>query len=373
MQMRREFLMVIVILISIYVSGCCDKKDIAEGIKSSTDISNEGEEEKYEIALVSFMGSTNDNSFGQATWDGIRQYAKEHSISYKLYQPEEATADTYVENIDLAIENGAKIVVCPGYLFETPIFIEQDKYPKVRFVLLDGQPHNASYTETRVEKNVLPILFQEEQAGFLAGYAAVKDGYTKLGFMGGMAVPAVIRYGYGFVQGCDFAATELGIDVEVIYHYTGTFFETPQIKTLASSWYQKGTQVIFACGGAIGNTVMSAAENSKAKVIGVDLDQSRESETVITSAMKMIKQVVYNILKDHYTGSFHGGTAQIYSVKNDGIGLPMATSKFNTFSQKNYDDIFAELKAGRISIYNKTEDSTTADLALKSVKVIYMK
>lgn len=371
-RIKLFFIILSICMISINVLGCSNK-DKSEKIKPAENVIISTEEKKYEIALVSFFGTTKDHSFGQATWEGIKQYAEEHNITYKLYQPEEATSDDYIENIDLAIKNGAKIIVCPGFLFETPIFIEQDKYPNVKFVLIDGQPHNASYTETRINNNVLPIIFTEEQAGFLAGYAAVKDGYTKLGFMGGMAVPSVIRYGYGFVQGCNLAAKELGIKAEIIYNYTGTFFEAPEIKSLADGWFREGTQVIFACGGAIGNSVMSAAEDNKAKVIGVDIDQSSESGTVITSAMKMIKQVVFNVLKEYYAGSLKGGVSQTYSVKNGGIGLPMGTSKFGTFSKQQYDDIFAKLAAGKISIYNKTDDSTTADLNLKAVKVIYRK
>ncbi|MEG0981782.1 MAG: BMP family ABC transporter substrate-binding protein, partial [Erysipelotrichaceae bacterium] len=167
-----------------------------------------------------------------------------------------------------------KVVITPGFLFEEPIYIAQDKYPDVNFILIDGNPHDAKGKDYKTGKNAVGIVFAEEQSGYLAGYAAVKEGYTKLGFMGGMAVPAVTRFGYGFVQGADAAAKELEIDnVNVKYHYTGGFDATPEVQTLASSWYTDGTEVIFACGGAVGNSVMSAAEaiDSK-KVIGVDVD-----------------------------------------------------------------------------------------------------
>jgi len=371
-MMRRVKNVFLIVSACMILFGCSNEYN-SEKAKTEESVTASVNEEKYEIALVSFFGTTQDHSFGQATWEGIEQYAKEHDITYKLYQPEEATSDNYIENIDSAVENGAKIIVCPGFLFETPVFIEQYKYPDVKFVLIDGQPHNASYTETQINDNVLSVVFSEEQAGFLAGYAAVKDGYKKLGFMGGMAVPSVIRYGYGFVQGCNLAAEELGTKVEITYNYTGTFFEAPEIKSQADDWYHQGTQVIFACGGAIGKSVMRSAEENKGKVIGVDLDQSSESETVITSAMKMLKLVVYNALKDYYTGSFHGGVPQTYSVNNNGIGLPMETSKFSTFSKQEYDAIFAKLATGKVIIYNKTDDSTTADLNLTGAKVIYIK
>ena len=169
--------------------------------------SSKGGAEGYELALVTDLGTIDDKSFNQGAWEGLKKYAEENSIAYKYYQPQEGTTDSYLETIGLAIEGGAKLVVCPGFLFEEPIYMAQDKYPDVHFILLDGEPHDADYNY-KTNDNVMPILFQEDQAGFLAGYAAVKDGYTKLGFMGGMAVPAVIRFGYGFVQGAEFAAEE---------------------------------------------------------------------------------------------------------------------------------------------------------------------
>lgn len=329
-------------------------------------------EDGYELALVTDLGTIDDKSFNQGAWEGLKKYAEENNISYKYYQPQEGTTDSYVETIGLAVEGGAKLVVCPGFLFEEPIFIVQDQYPDVHFILLDGEPHNADYSEFKTGANVMPILFQEDQAGFLAGYAAVKDGNTKLGFMGGMAVPAVIRYGYGFVQGADTAAAEDGVKVDVMYNYTGAFAATPEAQAMAASWYQNGTEVIFGCGGAVGNSVMAAAEEAGTKVIGVDVDQSSESATVITSAMKELSISVYDGVKAFYDGSFPGGETSVFSAVNDGVGLPMEASKFTTFAQADYDALFEKLVNGDFEINNSTEDSTTADLTLSSTTVTFV-
>jgi len=212
-------------------------------------------------------------------------------------------------------------------------------------------------------------MFQEDEAGFLAGYAAVKDGYTKLAFMGGMAVPAVVRYGYGYLQGAEYAASEMGVDsVEVYYHYTGAFAATPEAQAMAASWYESGTEVIFGCGGAVGNSAMAAAEDVGKAVIGVDVDQSGESDTVITSAMKKLQNSVYEGLKGHFDGNFPGGKTTFFDVSTESVGLPMETSRFNTFSQDDYDAIYAKLVSGEIEIINDTE-KTTADLNLDIVKV----
>lgn len=346
-------------------SGTAD--NAAESTESSA--ADDTAADGYELALVIDVGTIDDKSFNQGSWEGIQKYAEESGVASKYYKSAEATTDSFMETIELAIEGGAKTVVCPGFLFEEPIYNLQTQYPDVHFILVDGEPHDADNNYNTTE-NTMPILYEEDEAGFLAGYAAVKDGYTKLGFMGGLALPAVIRYGYGFLAGADYAAEEMGIDgVEVTYYYTGSFDATPEAQTMAASWYQAGTEVIFACGGSVGNSVMAAAEASEgAKVIGVDVDQSSESETVITSAMKMLSNSVYDAVKSVYDGSFKGGETAIFNAANDGVGLPMDTSKFETFTQADYDAIYAAIVAGDITIDNDT-DKEISDLGLTKVTV----
>lgn len=374
-------------MVAAMLAGCGSKTEEAPAADAATEApaeeaeapaedaqataSEANDEGGYELALVTDLGTIDDKSFNQGAWEGMKKYAEENGISYKYYQPQEGTTDSYVETIGLAIEGGAKLVVCPGFLFEEPVYIVQDQYPEVSFILLDGEPHDADYNYATKE-NVMPILFQEDQAGYLAGYAAVKDGNTKLGFMGGMAVPAVIRYGYGFVQGADAAAEEMGVDVEVMYNYTGAFAATPEAQAMAASWYQNGTEVVFGCGGAVGNSVMAAAEEAGAKVIGVDVDQSSESDTVVTSAMKQLSVSVYDGVKAFYDGSFPGGSTTVFTAANDGVGLPMDTSKFEAFAQADYDALYAKLSAGEIEIQNGTDDSTTADLTLAKTTVNFV-
>lgn len=325
--------------------------------------------ETYDIGMITDIGTIDDKSFNQGTWEAIKAYAEANGKTYNYYQPSAQSTEIYVERIDQAVADGAKVIVTPGYLFEEPIFIAQDKYPDVDFVLIDGNPHNADYSEYRTEKNAVGIVFAEEQSGFLAGYAAVKDGYTKLGFMGGMAVPAVVRFGYGFVQGADYAAKELGLtDVTLNYNYTGGFAATSEAQAMASSWYNDGVQVIFACGGAVGNSVMAAAEAANGKVIGVDVDQSSESETVITSAMKGLGAAVEQALTAFYAGTFPGGEAWVLGADKNGVQLPMATSRFKTFTQADYDAIYAKLANAEV-VPQKDVVESAADLKPEIVKV----
>ncbi len=217
---------------------------------------------KAELALITDIGTIDDKSFNQGAWEGLVKYAEEKGISHQYYQPTEKSTTAYLESIDQAVKNGAKVIVTPGFLFEEPVYIAQDQYPDVTFILIDGNPHDADYNYKTAD-NCVGITYAEEQVGFLAGYAAVKDGMTKLGYMGGMAVPAVVKYGYGFVQGAEYAAQELGMadgSIELMYNYTGGFDATPEAQNQAASWYNNGTEVIFAAGGAVGNSVMAAAE-----------------------------------------------------------------------------------------------------------------
>ena len=327
----------------------------------------------YELALITDIGTIDDKSFTQGSWEGLKKYAEDKGITYKYYKPAGKDTDSKIDSIYLAISSGAKLIVTPGYLFEPAIYKVQDTHPEINFVLLDGTPQDGTYTDFRIEKNVYAVLYAEEEAGFLAGYGVVKEGYTNLGVMGGMAEPSVIRFGYGFVQGADYAAKELGVkNIKIDYTYIGGYEPTPEVQTKASSWFIKGVQVIFAPAGGAGNSVMSAAEQNKGYVVGVDVDQSVESPTVITSAMKMIGESVYNAIDEFYKGNFPGGKIAVLDAKVHGIGLPMETSKFKNFTKEDYDNIYKKLVDGSVEILKDTDAKDVSQLPLDNVKVNFI-
>ena len=327
----------------------------------------------YELALITDIGTIDDKSFTQGSWEGLKKYAEEKGITYKYYKPAGKDTDSKIDSIYLAISSGAKLIVTPGYLFEPAIYKVQDTHPEINFVLLDGTPQDGTYTDFRIEKNVYAVLYAEEEAGFLAGYGVVKEGYTNLGVMGGMAEPSVIRFGYGFVQGADYAAKELGVkNIKIDYTYIGGYEPTPEVQTKASSWFIKGVQVIFAPAGGAGNSVMSAAEQNKGYVVGVDVDQSVESQTVITSAMKMIGESVYNAIDEFYKDNFPGGKIAVLDAKVHGIGLPMETSKFKNFTKEDYNAIYQKLVDGSVKILKDTDAKDVNKLPLDNVKVNFI-
>ncbi|MDP4134070.1 MAG: BMP family ABC transporter substrate-binding protein [Bacillota bacterium] len=340
---------------------------------SCTKKNNQAASDTYELALVTDVGNIDDKSFNQGAWEGVTAYAKDNGITYAYYRPSEDSTAARVETIGTAIDKGAKVVVCPGYLFEEAIYQAQNTYPNVQFLLLDGEPHTADYSVYKTASNVYCILYKEEQAGYLAGYGAVMDGYKKLGFLGGMAVPAVVRYGYGFVQGADAAAKELGNskDVSIKYWYSGSFAPTDDIKTKMAGWYTEGTEVVFSCGGGVYLSATAAAEAAGKKVIGVDVDQASQSKTIITSAMKGLTQSVKIALGELYKNSGKwpkGGTTAVLGAAEDCVGLPTAKDswRFKTFTVDQYTKVFDSMKKGTLKISNATDTAPKV-----SVKVDY--
>lgn len=299
-----------------------------------------GEDDLY---LITDLGTIDDKSFNQGSFEGLDKFAKEAGLEKAQYiRPQGEGDQVYKAAIDQAVTAGAKVIVTPGFLFEGAVHEAQAQYPDVKFVAVDFEP--AVNFVPNVAENTVSLLYREEQSGFLAGYAAVKDGYTKLGFMGGMAVPAVVNFGYGYLSGAEYAAEEMGVDVEVKYHYTGKFVESPEIQTLAASWYNSGTEVIFSCGGGIYSSVLAAAKQSTDKyVIGVDSDQTVEDELFITSAMKSLQTSVYDAAKSVYEGNFKGGETLRYGADQDGVSLSQDFSRFKTFTKADYDAILDKL------------------------------
>jgi basic membrane protein A len=315
-------------------------------------------DDTFEIALVTDVGNIDDQSFNQAAWEGVVEYAQANNITYAYYRPTEDSTEARVESIKTAIDKGAKTVVCPGYMFENSVYDVQDQYPDVNFIIIDGQPKSVDDPLTPVvSKNVYCIFYQEEQAGYFAGYAAVMEGYTKLGFLGGIDVPAVIRYGYGFVQGADDAAAALGVQIEIKYWYAGSFAPNDDIKVKMSGWYAEGTEIVFSCGGGIYLSACAAAEEAGGKVIGVDTDQYYVSDVVLTSAMKYIKQTINNSLTTLYANNgvwpeaYAGQTATL-GVADDCVGLPTADTswRFQKYTIDEYNALYEKVKAGEVEI-----------------------
>ena len=286
----------------------------------STPVAEGGE---YKIAMVTDYGDITDQSFNQTTYEACVKFGEDNGVDVKYYKPTSNDTAGRVASVELAIAEGYNVIVMPGYAFGGTIAEVSGNYPDIKFIALDvakgdlleggvalkGEsydynPDNWNLTDYVYMDNVYCAIYQEELSGYMAGYAAVKLGYTKLGFLGGMAVPAVMRFGYGYVQGVDAAAKELGITVDMKYAYGNQFFADADITAVMDTWYANGTELVFACGGGIWESAAEAAKKVGGKLIGVDVDQKAiidgkygEGMTV-TSAMKGLFPTTVDTLTD---------------------------------------------------------------------------
>ena len=330
---------------------------------------------KYQIAFITDVGQLKDKSFNQGTFDGVKLYANAAGKSYKYYQPaggDQATDDDRYDAMKLAAENGAEVIVAAGFMQGPALAKAAAEFTNVKFVFIDGWALGMN--------NVAGICFQEEQCGYLAGYAAVMDGYTKLGFTGGGngENDACNRYGYGFVQGADAAAAIKGVQVEMNYSwlYGSSFSPSNELQTMAAGWYQTGTEVIFCCGGTMFNSVAAAASAEDAKVIGVDVDQSFESPTVITSAMKGIGEAAFQALtaaeSEEAWAAFigDGNNTIVLGAAQNAVGLPTATWSLTGWTVEEYEAMLADIVAGTITIDNSNvpAPASTANVTINIVK-----
>ena len=337
-----------------------------------------GDNGGIEYALITDVGDIDDESFNQTSWEALKDFCEENNKKYAYYRPTEDSTSARLVQIDQAVQRGAKIIVCPGYLFEDAVYEAQTKYPEVKFVLIDGKPHTTDGKTYKTEDNTVSIIFKEEIAGYLAGYAAVMDGDTKLGFCGGMAVPAVQRYGSGFVQGAEQAATELNVTGTLDYYYAGAFAATDAATSLMKTLYAAGTETIFASGGKVYLSVQEAAkEYENAKWIGVDVDQSSVDTKVLTSAIKGLRESVTSALEVYNEGAWKDIAGKDYTLgldsefgnldKMDYVGIPTNESawRFKTFTKDQYNAILTKIKNGDVTISGSvTEAPTTSKLEI---------
>lgn len=311
----------------------------------------------FRVAVITDCGDIYDESFNQAAYEGVRNFCGDYGIEYTYYKP---TGDSTYERVDaitMAISDGYNVIVMPGYVFGEAILEVQDAYPDVFFIAIDVAPGDLTYDYVTYEEpsaNSVCITFEEDQAGYLAGYAAVAEGYTELGFLGGMAVPAIVRYGYGFVQGANAAAEEFGYNVHIKFAYANQFFGDPDITNAMEGWYAQGTEVVFACGGGVFTSVCEAACEYGGYVIGMDVDQAPVINSVygdicLTSAMKNLSESVEFALEKIGKNQWYdiGGKFLNLTISDgDYVCLPTDSWNFYNFSEEHYERVAQELANG---------------------------
>lgn len=361
----KKFLSVLLIVVMVFTFAACGTKDGGNGDAVDYDAipdTCESADGTYAIAMVTDVGQLKDGSFNQFTWNGCKAYASQNDLTYKYYQPANGSQATDADRIKAmtdACEAGAQVIVTPGFLQENALKEVVPKYPDVQFIFVDGWDMGFD--------NLVGVSYQEEQAGYLAGYAAVMEGYTKLGFSGGGggSNPACCRYGYGFAQGVEAAAAEKDVKVEMRYswEYGSTFSASPDLQTMLSGWFGAGTEVVFMCGGTMFNSGAAAAEAAEAKIIGVDVDQSGLSDTVVTSAMKDLAGSVITTLTKYYDEGKLIGGSMVLGATDNAVALPTDTWSLENWSVEDYEALYEQIKAGEIKIDNTVvSDPSTMNL-----------
>ena len=357
---------------------------------------------EYKVAMITDYGDITDQSFNQTTYEACKAFAEDNSIEFSYFKPAGDNTADRVAMIEKAVDEGFNVIVMPGYAFGGAIVEAAPEFPDVKFIALDvaagdlletavakaGEtydytPENWDLNKYVDMSNVYCAVYQEELCGYMAGYAAVKLGYKNLGFLGGMSVPAVVRYGYGFVQGVDAAAADLGLtDVNVNYIYGGQFFGDADITAVMDTWYQGGTEVVFACGGGIYTSAVDAAKKVGAKVIGVDVDQAGViakyagvDGMTVTSAMKGLYPATYDTLTDvivngnwdKYVGKIATlGLVSGTDPEANYVQIPMGdgTQWSDSFTQDDYKAMVKDMFDGKITVSNNTSsDVSAADFA----------
>lgn len=354
-------------------------------------------EVEYKIAMITDYGDITDQSFNQTTYEACKAFAEDNSIEFSYFKPAGDNTADRVAMIEKAVNDGFNVIVMPGYAFGGAIVEAAPEFPDVKFIALDvaagdlletavakaGEaydytPENWDLNKYVDMSNVYCAVYQEELCGYMAGYAAVKLGYKNLGFLGGMSVPAVVRYGYGFVQGVDAAAADLGLtDVKLNYIYGGQFFGDADITAVMDTWYQGGTEVVFACGGGIYTSAVDAAKKANAKVIGVDVDQAGViakyagvDGMTVTSAMKGLYPATYDTLTDvivngnwdKYVGKIATlGLVSGTDPEANYVQIPMGdgTQWSDSFTQDDYKAMVKDMFDGKITVSNDTTKAPT--------------
>ncbi|MBQ7699924.1 MAG: BMP family ABC transporter substrate-binding protein [Clostridia bacterium] len=318
---------------------------------------------KYEIVLLTDTGSITDKGFNQSAWDSMTEFAVQRNLDCRYFIPQSAKHEDLASQLRAAAKEGATVIFASGKIYETALYEVQREYPDIKFVLIDGRPHPQDAQTAEIPVNTTSVMFASEQSGFLAGYAAVFDGFTSLGFMGSAPDDDVRAYGYGFLQGAEYAAKQAGSGVNVFYQYIKDNEKSDKSKQTAEQMYEDGADVIFVCGDETARSVKEAAADKRSYVICADRDDRYDSGAVLTSAVKGVSSAVNMILRSVYdTKDFEysfGGKSTYFDAANGGAGLASfvyndkngdAFDRFYKFSRADYEEILEKLSSKSIEV-----------------------
>lgn len=305
-------------------------------------------------------------------WQGIQTFANNFGYAAQSYTYE--SGGSAEDALREAAQSGASLVVCRGEEMARALYEIQGNYPGVHYLLFDAEPHNEDYTSYTTEANVHCVLFQEEQAGYLAGYAAVTEGYTGLGFVGNDEMPDVVRYCTGFLQGAQQAAEEQGEDVTLRVWYTGAIDDAQIVTNRMMDWYGDGTGIILACGGDIMQSALEAVNQTGAKALATDWDQNALGERVLGSAIKCyntaVQQQLYQFYTDNSTWNQNSaGMTEKLGYTNGSVALAGSVWRFNNFTQRDYEKLYQQLRNSELKVETYSDMDTLPDTPAVTLEI----
>ncbi|MEA9355679.1 BMP family ABC transporter substrate-binding protein [Bacteriovorax sp. PP10] len=293
------------------------------------------------VGMVTDVGGVNDQSFNQSAWEGLTKVKKELGIKTS-YQESKQDAD-YPANLETLLDAKNDLIWGIGFKMADAILIAAKQNPKQKYAIIDYS------FGAKTPKNVVGVMFKAEEGAFLAGYIAAKMSKTgTLGFIGGMSVPIIHSFQYGFKAGAKYANKKINI----LEQHAESFTDAAKGKAIANQMIGKGADVIFHAAGAVGDGVIEAVKEKDKMAVGVDRDQNYLApKNVITSSMKRVDNAVFNVVSDLSKGVFKGGTTVEYGLKDGAVDIaPTTTKMIPSILLEDVAKIKKEIIAGKIKI-----------------------
>ena len=292
------------------------------------------------VGMVTDVGGVNDQSFNQSAWEGLQKAKKDLGIKAS-YQESKQDAD-YAANLDTLLEANNDLIWGIGFKMADAILKAAKQNPKQKYAIIDF-----SYGD-KTPANVVGVMFKAEEGAFLAGYIAAKSSKTNtIGFIGGMSVPIIHAFQYGYKAGAKFANAK----INVLEQYSESFTDAAKGKAIANSMIGKKADVVFHAAGAVGDGVIEAVKEKNKMAVGVDRDQNYLApKNVITSSMKRVDNAIFNVVADLKKGTFKGGSTINYGLKDGAVDIAPTTSKMIPATLlKEVEDLKKKIADGKIT------------------------
>lgn len=313
---------------------------------------------KSKIALITGVQELELDFLNEEVWQGIVAFGDANEVEYTYYTPTEATVDKIYSTFELAVDEGADVLVCMGPMFSGAIAKMQQNYDDIKIIAIDV----AEASIGTLAKNTHCVSFKQNQSGYLAGYAAVKDGFTKLGFFGEYDIERYSGYGYGFFNGAVDAAKEDNVKIEFDFAFGNEFDSVEQGIEAVDGWYKNGCEVVLAAGteNTVSAIAKSAVENF-AYVMGTSIDQSYLGQSFdynpfMVSAMKGLREAVNTTLERAATKQWEeelSGKTNFFGLENGNYLYLNEDQWLWLFEQFTLDEYWAlkeEISSGAVSI-----------------------